>query len=83
MDPSWIPAQRPGLVLSEMPAETLGDRLRCALYLHETGLRLMHQNLRRRHPEYTEAQLRESLLDWLWTRPGAELGDGVGRPRTL
>lgn len=83
MDPGWKATTRPGLEPVSPPVETPGDRLRSALYLHESALQLMRQNLRRRHPESTEAELRAALLDWLWTRPGAERGDGPGLPRTL
>lgn len=49
--------------------------------LHETGVALMRQNLRRRFPEASEAEVERRLVAWLRTRPGAEHGDGVGTPR--
>lgn len=58
------------------------DKLRAALELHEVGVALMRQNLRRRHPDEPDASLDERLTDWLRTRPGAEHGDGAGRPST-
>ena len=55
-------------------------KLRAALELHEVGVALMRQNLRRRHPEASAEQIERLLDAWLQVRPGAEHGDGVGRP---
>jgi len=55
-------------------------RLLTALELHDLGVAMMAQRLRREQPEATEEELRIRLRDWLYTRPGAELGDSVGRP---
>jgi hypothetical protein len=55
-------------------------RLRMALEMHEEGVRLMRQNLRRRHPDATEPAIDRLLGDWLSTRPGAEHGDAEGIP---
>jgi hypothetical protein len=51
--------------------------------LFETGLDLMRQNLRRNHPEATEAEIDARLRCWLHERPGAEIGDSAGRPVDL
>jgi outer membrane biogenesis lipoprotein LolB len=56
------------------------EKLRAALELHEVGVALMRQNLRRRHPDESEDAIEERLADWLRTRPGAEHGDAAGRP---
>jgi hypothetical protein len=40
-------------------------RLRLAVDLFEAGRDLMLQNLRRKYPEETEAQIRERLGEWL------------------
>jgi hypothetical protein len=40
----------------------------------------MRQNLRRRNPEASEEEIEEGIREWLGRRPGAEHGDGVGRP---
>ena len=53
-------------------------RIRLALDLFATGEALMRQQLRRRHPEWTETELRQGLLEWLRERPGAESGDAAG-----
>ncbi|MCK6461324.1 MAG: hypothetical protein L6Q95_15690 [Planctomycetes bacterium] len=63
------------------PATTPAERLRMALDLHDTGVEMMRQNLRRRHPEASEQEIERLLLARLHGRPGAEHGDAVGRPR--
>lgn len=60
-----------------------GERLRIALDLFELGEDVMRQNLRRAHPGETAEQIEERLSQWLLIRPGAEHGDGTGRPRSL
>ena len=55
---------------------TPAEKLRTAFDLFEAGLDLMRQNLRRRHPAATQAELDGMLQEWLLTRPGAEHGDG-------
>jgi len=58
-------------------------KLRLALSLFESGVALMRQNLRRHHPEDSDARIEELLVAWLRTRPGAEHGDAAGRPRSV
>jgi hypothetical protein len=55
-------------------------RLRAALALFDDGVALMRQNLRRAHPDASEDEIERRLRTWLRDRPGAEHGDGVGRP---
>jgi hypothetical protein len=55
-------------------------RMQVTADLFKTAQILMRQNLRRRHPEFSDADIEESLTRWRHTRPGAEYGDGVGRP---
>ncbi len=62
------------------PHETPAQRLRTALDLFEFGTDMMRQTLRRKSPNATEAEIQARLVAWLQERPGAELGDGVGRP---
>ncbi len=62
--------------LGESPAQ----RLRVALDLFELGIDMMRQKLRRDAPEATEDEIQARLATWLRERPGAEHGDGVGRP---
>ena len=61
----------------------LVERLREALRMHDEGVALMRQNLRRRHPDASAERIEELLLRWLHKRPGAEHGDGAGRPVSL
>lgn len=63
------------------PATTPAERLRIALDLHDAGVEMMRQNLRRRHPGASDQEIERLLLAWLRERPGAEHGDAVGRPR--
>ncbi len=62
------------------PDVTLAQRLRIALDLFEFGADMMRQKLRRETPNATEAEVQTRLVSWLQDRPGAEHGDGVGRP---
>lgn len=55
--------------------------LTCELF--EAGLELMRQNLRRQSPAASEAEISAALARWLSTRPGAEIGDTIGRPRPV
>jgi|CXWL01.1.fsa_nt_gi hypothetical protein len=59
------------------------DAFKATLDLFETGVAIMRQNLRRRDPQATDDEIDRRLQEWLWERPGAEFGDGVGRPVTL
>jgi len=60
--------------------ELLAERLRTTFRLHEEGVELMRQNLRRRHPEAADEDIERLLAEWLSERPGAEFGDAQGRP---
>jgi len=55
-------------------------RMQVAFDLYETAVVMMRQNLRRRHPEADPAEIERRLSAWLRQRPGAEDGDGAGRP---
>ncbi len=55
------------------------DAFRTTLDLFQTGLDLMRQNLRRRHPEVDEQEIDRLLDEWVRHRPGAESGDAPGR----
>lgn len=56
------------------------EKLYAALELHDAGVALMRQNLRRRNPDASADEIDALLTAWLRTRPGAEYGDAVGRP---
>lgn len=57
--------------------DELAERFETAVELHRSGVLLMEQNLRRRYPSETDEQIRDRLVAWLHTRPGAEHGDGL------
>ena len=52
------------------------EKLRIAFDLHEAGVELMRQNLRRARPRASREEIESLLEEWLQTRPGAEHGDG-------
>ena len=54
------------------------DSFRMALDLFQTGVDVMRQNLRRRHPEAHDEEIERLLGEWLHQRPGAEFGDCPG-----
>lgn len=65
-----------------LPSTTpsIADAFRTTLDLFDTGLDLMRQNLRRRHPEAADEEIERLLREWLLVRPGADAGDCPGRP---
>lgn len=72
-----------GLLGADSPQGTAGScaaRLRLALDLADSGLDMMHQNLRRRFPAEGEEEIERRLAARLLERPGAEFGDAAGRP---
>jgi hypothetical protein len=48
--------------------------------LLEIAERAFVHKLRKRNPEITDDAIRAAVNQWYATRPGAELGDGVGVP---
>jgi hypothetical protein len=64
-------------------SRTAVERLRTTLGLHDAGVALMRQNLRRAHPDADERELDRLLQAWVTTRPGARDGDGDGHPVDL
>ncbi len=65
------------------PRADASAAFRATLDLFQTGVEVMRQNLRRRHPAATDEQVARLLQDWLRNRPGAESGDSAGRPVDL
>lgn len=55
------------------------DRLRTALDLHDFGLRMQRQLLRRMYPDASEAEIDDRMRSWLGVRPESEHGDAEGR----
>jgi hypothetical protein len=48
--------------------------------MFEFGEQMQRSTLRRLHPEASDAEIDAKMRAWMLARPGAELGDGVGRP---
>lgn len=69
-------------VMSTDP-ELMKARLHQAFALFEAGVSMMRARLRREHPNAEGDEIERLLGEWLMTRPGAEHGDAVGRPRQL
>ena len=60
--------------------EPIAAAFQATLDLFQTGVDLMRQNLRRRHPDASDRDIERLLHEWLLERPGAEAGDCQGRP---
>lgn len=60
------------------PQETAADRLRLALELHDFGVALYRQRLRREHPEWASAQVDAAVGHWL-----ADTPPHPGRPASM
>jgi hypothetical protein len=61
-------------------SEQVAERFRTALALYDLGEQMLRQKLRRQHPDASEEEVEAGIAEWLHRRPGAELGDGEGRP---
>lgn len=64
------------------PAGSIGQRLELALELADLGAEMYAAKLRRENPTLSAAEIDRLLVQWFQTRPGAELGDAVGRQVT-
>jgi hypothetical protein len=49
-------------------------RFRLTLDMHEFGVAIYRQTLRRKHPEESEAEIAVRLREWLRNRPAPTLG---------
>lgn len=49
--------------------------------LYETSLEIMRQNLRRRHPQASEAEIERRLVTWLRARPHEQWKAAETSPR--
>ena len=56
------------------------DRMRLAFDLCQTAEAMKRQSLRRNHPDLSAEEIDKRMEEWRMTRPGAEHGDGPGRP---
>ena len=66
--------------MDESSREAMSERLRTAFDLFEAGVSMKRQALRRQHPSADASEIERMLASWLVERPGAEHGDGAGRP---
>ncbi len=56
------------------------ERMRLTFDLCQTAEAMKRQSLRRRHPALGAQEIEKLMTEWRLTRPGAEHGDGPGRP---
>lgn len=56
------------------------QRIRTVFAMYEFGERMYRARLRRENPNATDAEIDTLVSTWLRDRPGAPLGDAVGRP---
>jgi hypothetical protein len=61
-----------------MELSTPTMRMRVVFELSELAYQMKRQQFRRKHPEASEAQLDQWMVEWNRTRPGAEYGDASG-----
>ena len=59
-------------------AAVVQERFRTALALFDVAVRMKRQNLRRKHPTASDAEIEAWVREWLLRRPGAEHGDADG-----
>ncbi len=56
------------------------ERMRLTFDLCQTAEAMKRQSLRRRYPDAGAEKIEKLMEEWRMTRPGAEQGDGPGRP---
>ncbi|WP_153415072.1 hypothetical protein [Nocardia macrotermitis] len=59
---------------------TPAQRLKLALEMSEFGIEMYRTRMRRSFPDASDSEIAEKVSAWLLSRPGAPLGDSVGRP---
>jgi hypothetical protein len=75
--------RRPGVLESAMvmsPRSTSVRRFRTTLALCEMAEAMLRQKLRRTRRDVSAGEIEELVQRWREHRPGAENGDGAGRP---
>jgi hypothetical protein len=60
-------------------AESAAAKLRLAFDMHEFGVQMFRQRLRRENPDAGPEWIEAEVRAWLAYRPGAVHGDAVGR----
>jgi Rv0078B-related antitoxin len=66
--------------MAATPSELIAEKFRTTLELFELGEAMLRQKLRRKHPSANDDEIEALVQEWRERRPGAEHGDGVGRP---
>ncbi len=56
------------------------ERMRLTFDLCQTAEAMKRQSFRRRHPALGAEAIEKLMAEWRLIRPGAEHGDGPGRP---
>lgn len=56
------------------------ERMRLTFELCQMAEAMKRQSLQRRHPNLGAEEIEKLMDEWRLSRPGAELGDGPGRP---
>jgi hypothetical protein len=67
-------------VMTEAQGETPAVKLRMVFHLVDVAERMLRQRLRRECPEMSGEDIEQQVVEWYGRRPGAEFGDGEGRP---
>jgi hypothetical protein len=60
--------------------ELAAERFSTTLALFELAEAMLRQKLLRKFPHASETEITARIREWIDRRPGAEHGDGVGRP---
>jgi hypothetical protein len=68
---------------SGVPEPDAGTKFRTAIALADAGVAMKRAQLERDDPAASKAEILARLNIWLSIRPGAESGDGAGRPRPI
>lgn len=68
------------LIDGPIPVSSPAERMAATADLFEFACDIRRGKLRREHPDQSPEQIEQLIDAWLQERPGAELGDGEGRP---
>lgn len=74
------PGQRIRYLDPDPRPEDLAAKLRSTCALADAARALKRAQLRLDHPAMGDDWVEAQLVSWIQSRPGAEHGDGVGRP---
>jgi Rv0078B-related antitoxin len=67
-------------LIEEDPIVAAGRRIEDSLSLYDSALLMTRERLRRERPHASEIEIDRLVAAWIHEHPGAEDGDGVGRP---